>query len=456
MAYSPSVTASITQSTAAATTSNINNAIFVSKHAFYPERVKGYSSLAEVTADGSVPTSSNLYKALQKAFSVTNPSVPIYTGRQLVDSINMTPIVKNSTTYSMVVQTLSGTTYSDVYTISIESGVSATAEEICEAIAVKATAVITGGEATVTDNIGTVDGTITVSGAASQQLIVTKVVGFEQEFISTENGTDCFAGVIAENNEDYYFMTTESRDETFVTEFAAAVDAEATPKLFLVSTDEVGSLTDGSTTDLLLKLKEAQFQRTAGFYTQNSEVSFNELAACVAAGGFQAGAVNWKFLQNTDTKALNGNGVALLSGEMGELLDRNASWVSKESGLTYLHGGKLANGNWIDQQIIADWTKIEMEARIQTLLVNMNAAGTPITGTSTKLDLIKNRITSVLTDGVGYGLFSSYASPTMPTTISFEDQAARILDNITFTAYFAAKINFVLIDGNLTYNEEVA
>ena len=54
------------------------------------------------------------------------------------------------------------------------------------------------------------------------------------------------------------------------------------------------------------------------------------------------------------------------------------------------------------------------------------------------------------------GLFSGYEELVMPTSISFSDQAARILDDVTFTAYFASKINWVIIDGNLTYNEEIS
>lgn len=462
MSYSNSVVASITQSTAAASTSNLNCSMFISDHAFFKERVRGYSSLAEVTADG-IPTDSSLYKAFQKAFSVDNPCVPIYSGRREIDSILMTPTVENSTTYSVTVQAKEIATgdMSETYVTSFDSDVDATAEEICAGIAA-ATALPSAMPSSVATIVDNLDGTVTVTGGAGQQIIVTSVEGFSQEFTSTESAADCYAAITDENNSDYYFITAESRDLTFIKDLSAAVATStgSYPKMYGTSSDALASLAPVEASavagDTLQAIQDEQYSRTFGIWTQNSEDTFNELATCVAAGGFQAGAVNWKFLQKTDTDAFyTAKGRKLSTAEMGYLGDRNASWVSTELGLTFLHGGKLANGNWIDQQIIADWTRVEMESRVLTTLVNANTSGEPITGTATKLDLIAGRIESVLTDGVELGLFSGYLPPVMPTTISFADQAARILDNISFTAYFAIKINFVLIDGNLTYSEEV-
>lgn len=465
MAYSQTVLANITQSTASAGVSNLNNSIFISSHAFFKDRIKGYSSMSEVNSDEDVPKDSNLYKAMTQAFSAGTVAVPIYAGRREVDSIILTPDVKASTTYKFTIQSFDLTTgvYSDSYTVSIASAASTDADTIVADLVTEAgtTLAIPTAVATFTDNN---DGTLTILKGASQQIIVTEVTELSQSFTSTEDAATCYAEITDENNSDYYFVTSESRDETFVKALAQAVETStgSYPKIYLVASSATESLSPVAdtyvTNDILQMLQDNEFSRSGGIWNDQADEIFPELATCVKAGGYTiAGKVNWKFLQKTSPVARNViKGREVNSTEQGYIGDRNASWVATELTLTFLHGGKLANGNFIDLQIITDSTKLKMEARVLTALVNANNGGVPLTMTSGDLSIIKERCESVLNDGVNNKLFSGYEPIVMPTSISFEDQASRILQNVNFTAYFATKVNFAIIDGNLTYNEEVA
>lgn len=463
MAYTKSVTATITNSTSTAGVSNLTNSIFISAHAFFKERVKGYSTMAEVNSDSAIPTDSNLYLAMQQAFSNDTFAVPVYAGRREVDTVTLTPTVASSTAYTVTLQaynTLDGTS-TEEYVISFTSDSDATAVEI---VAGLDAAITTAGVPTteITTDITTSD-ILVLAPAANRQIIVTGVSGCVQTFTSTEDAATCFSETTDENNEDYYFVTSESRDDTFVLELAQAVEATtgSYPKQFRVSCSSADSIVtkpnSAVTGDLLQLIQDPELSRSSGEWHDQSDTIFPELSACVKVGSYDAGTVNWKFIQGTAPEAQHPiKDRSLTTTEQGYILDRNASVVSKELGLTFMHGGKNADGAYTDLLQITDWTRLEMEARSLTAVINANNGGLPITMTSSDLEIIKDACQSVLTEGVDLKLFSGFDEIVMPTSISFADQAARILDNVSFTAYFAAKVNFVIIDGNLTYNEEIS
>ena len=406
MTYTASVTANVTQSTSSAGVSNLNNSIFISEHAFFAERVRGFSSLTEVTSDGSIPTDSNLYKAMQQAFSQSTTAVPVYAGRRQIDSVTLTPTVTDNNTYKVTFQTLNETdgTYSDEYSVEFTSGTATTAALIAEGLdAAITTAGVPETEILVSDTVGA----LLITGAANRQIIVTGVTDLVQTFVSTETGTDCIAETLDENKEDYYFVTTESRDETFVQEVAAAIEGTtgSNPKMYAVCSASVASLVTKpdsyADTDILQMLQQLEYDRSFGFWHEQADSIFPELAACVLAGSYTAGKVNWKFLQGTAPTARHPvKDRVLNTAEQGYISDRNASWVGSELGLSFLHGGQVASGGWIDLQQIVDYTKVTMEANVLTVLVNYNTSGSPLNMTSGKLAIIKDAIESVLSDGV--------------------------------------------------------
>lgn len=459
MPYQQTVLAQVRQSTSSAGISNLNNSIFISDHAFFKDRIKGYSSMSEVNSDSAVPKDSNLYKAMQQAFSAGIVAVPIYAGRRKVDTITLTPDVKDNTGYSFIIQALNEETgvLSEEYTVSFESGTSTSSELISAGLVLSADSL--PDDFIFVDNTGT----LTISGGANIQLILTNAEELSQSFTSTETAAECYSEITEENEEDYYFVTTESRDPTFVQGIAQQVETStgSYPKMFCFASSAIESLSPltsvADANDILQLVQDSGVSRSFGIWDQSADEIFPELSTCVKAGGYTVpGKVNWKFLQKTAPLARHPiKGRLLNTAEQGYIKDRNASWVGRELGLDFLHGGQTASGNYVDLQIITDWTKITMEARVLTALINANNGGVPITMRSGDLAIIKERCESVLSDGVNYKLFSGFVPITMPTSISFEDQAARILKDVVFTAYFASKVNFVIIDGNLTYNEEI-
>ncbi|MCP4320559.1 MAG: hypothetical protein GY787_01610, partial [Alteromonadales bacterium] len=137
--------------------------------------------------------------------------------------------------------------------------------------------------------------------------------------------------------------------------------------------------------------------------------------------------------------------------------DRNASWVGKERGVSFMHGGTNAKGtsHFTDLIQSKDWIDDTIESRVLTALLNANNGGIPLNMTKGDLNIIKERVESVLLEAVDRKILAGFVPIVMPKSISFEDQANRILKDVKYTAYFAAKINFAIINGNLTYLEEI-
>lgn len=463
MPYQQTVTSNVRRATAAAGVANLNSSLFISAHAFFRERLKPYTSMNEVNQDEGVPKDSNLYKAMQQAFSVSTPAIPIWAGRREVDDVTLTPDVADNTTYKVRLQVLNETDgqLSDEWDAEFTSGVSATASEITAGLELAITALsIPATDLTTTDNTGT----LTVTPSANRQLILTNAVNFTQSYTVTEDAATCFSEIMDENKKDFYFVTSESRDSVWVLDLASAVEATngSYPKQYRVSSNSMESLVplpDVATSgDLLGLLKEAEKQRTAGEWHHLSDEIFPELACCVKAGSYFAGTVNWKFLQNTAPLARHPiKGRPLTTAEQGYIRDRNASWVGEELGLNFMHGGTNTTGTseWTDLVQITDWVKLTMEARVLTRLVNANEGGVPLTMTGGDLSVIKDVSENVLAEGVTRKVFAGFEPIVMPTSIPFEDQVARILKDMKYTAYFASKINFVIQDGVLTYKEEV-
>ena len=465
MAYNQSVLANVRRASSSAGVSNLNNSMFISAHAYFAERVKAYNSMNEVNQDPSVPKDSNLYKAMQSAFSVSSPAIPIYSGRREVDDVTLVPTVADNTTYTVNLQVVDETTgiASEEWLATFTSGVSATAAEIVLGLEAAITALTIPASELTTD--GTTDpDVLQVIPSADRQLILTNAPDFTQEYTVTENAATCFSEITDENKEDYYFVTSESRDETWVDDLAKAVEATegSYPKQYRVSSSAIESLqplADPAVAgDLIGKLKEGEYKRSAGEWHDQADEIFPELATCVKGGSYFAGVANWKFLQGTAPVAKHPiKGRTLTSAEWGYILDRNASVVGTELGLNFLMGGTNSTGQaeFTDLVMITDHTKLVMEARVLTALINANNGGLPLTMTSSDMSVIKERCESVLSDGVNRKTFAGFEPIVMPTKISFEDQASRLLQDVKFTAYFASKINNVIIDGVLTYNEEI-
>ncbi|CAH9012698.1 putative tail sheath protein [Vibrio phage 501E54-1] len=459
------------EATASASVADLNRAMLISTHAYWEPRLASFSSMTEVN-DSAIPKDSVTYAALQEAFSgnASSRSLPIYVGRHEIDSIVLTPVVADSEDYTFSISVINTTTGAETVAeteITFSSDTSATGTEITAGLETEmGTASIAASEVVTADTATT----LTLTPATDRAIFVTKrSENLVETFTATETAANCFAAIQAEENEAWYFTCTTVRDDDWIMGLCDAVEATESsdfPKQFRVSSNDASTLvaqTDPSASaDLLGRMEDASLNNCHGEWHDQSDVIFPELAACVYNGGFFTGTQNWTGMNGCSVPPARHPvlGRLLTTGEIGFINDRNAFVRGKYMGLDYYFSGNkgtLAKGQgaWVDNLQISHWVRLTMKQRVFTALVNQGNAGVPLNFTKAKRNIIKERCESVLNEAVTREMLLGHTGVTVPDNISFADQAERTLKDIVFTGYFAGKINHIIVDGILTYSEEL-
>lgn len=456
MPYRPSVQSSILLQTTSVTAANLGSTLFASANNFFSERVRGYSSFDEVRSDPAIPTESNAYAALRLFFSAPSAAVPVYLGRREVSLSTYTPdpdLAGLVRTYTLTVATGSNSVVASYTSDALD-----TAEDIC-------TALKTAIDAGSVDITATVVGTgsaavLTLADSSTDNQVVTGIENLEVSFDTTESAADLLNAIFDEAVEDFYYFTCEDKTQSFILDMAAEIQATASsdyPKQYHVSVAEEDSLValPDPAVDTLGKLLEFGYDRTAGRWHDDAETLFPEVFAPAYLGRFEPlQGRNWKFIIPNGIPAAADlvTGKQLTTAQQGYIADRNASWYGVERGVTFNHGGKMASGNWIDNILLGDRINDLVETNLLSLLLNSPTG-------SVKMDTAgKARVAAVidgiLTRAVNAGGLVGYEPTQVPDTVPFADQADRILQDVTFTGYLNANINFIVVNGVLTYQDE--
>ncbi len=465
MTYKAAVESTISLNTTSVTGANLNNTIFLCTGMFTDTttRIVNFSSMSEVRSDDTIDSNSNMYRAALTAFSQSGCPTPFYIGQRTPDTVTFTATtVSNSAEYGfdLKVYEADDTSSYEEYTLSVDSDTDATATEIATLLYDDLAALVTAGaNFTVVDDTGSV----TLTPASGYEFIISDMTtNLTQSFTTTESASDLLGAVMDVGQEDWYFVTAEDHTEDFVLALADEIESTASedyPKQYRVCTDDANSIVTLSdpAVDLLGKLAEEGYQRTAGEWNHEADDVFPEVAATCYNGQYDAGTTTWKFMTNlavTNTACNPTTGEKLTTAEQGYIRDRSASWVGEERGTAFMHGGTMAGGTayWIDTIQIVDYLNDAIETDLLNLLLNQ--AGGKLAFVSGDKDLICNTVNAVLKDAVDNKLLSGYIPCEAPDDVSFSDQAARILDDLEWTGYLAGAIHFIIVDGTLTYSEE--
>lgn len=464
MPFYNTVTANIREATALAQIASLSRVAIFTPHCFTKEFSTPFS---DITGAAGLPVDSDAYKALQAAFKgAKGRTLPVYLARVAMDDVTLTPTVADNETYSFkatVYDTTDMSTVLDVVEVSFTSGASATDAEITTGILTAAgTAGITPTELLLTDNVSS----ITIEEAANRQLVLSELSeNLVSTFTTTTSATQAFEDLMSENSEDWYRATSTIRDVAWVKDMADVIEATEssdTPKIFRTASSAPESIvaqTDPSNAaDILGVLEDGNYRRTTAEWHDQADEIFPEITHEAYVGSYQEGTKSSAFNQNMSVPAARHPvlGRLLTKAEAGFITDRNATVRFKEFGLIITKTGKdgtsaKGQGQWIQNVVISDWTKLTMIQRGLTLLVNADNAGDPITFAQRQARRMANTLNSVLSDGVSAGLFTGFEPVEIPESFSFASQATRTLEGLKFKAFLAGTVHFVLIDGVLTY-----
>lgn len=169
-------------------------------------------------------------------------------------------------------------------------------------------------------------------------------------------GTSAFAAVseVANQDGEFFFLIAESKDAEDVhgsTSFAAY--AEASDKMYFFSSDEEAALTvytEGTSTDLLAKVREEAYVNTKGFFSHQAD-DMIEAAYLGEFCTYLAGSVSWESVavRGIAVSQDPSTSLALSTTQRGYLEARNAAYTERLGPNTVVVRNALtAGGEYID------------------------------------------------------------------------------------------------------------
>ena len=287
----------------------------------------------------------------------------------------------------------------------------------------------------------------------STSLAVFKIAFRDTGTEAAETPAEAISAIQAEDN-DWYFLTAESHDNTDVLAYANAV--ESLEKLYVTSSAEDTALTDyteGSSTDTLAGLKEGNFDRSHGFFHHEADTAFPECTLVAYNAVYPAGSVSWTNLQLPLSASQDpSSGVPLSTAQKGYLLDRNASFTERLGANTIINrGGKVASGEWMDNIRGRDSLESDINTALQILLASQQGGKLPYNQQG--IGMIESAVDNVLfrySQNPRNFINQNYRL-TFPSIndVPTADREARVYQSGSFKAELQGAINSTVITGSL-------
>lgn len=448
------VNVQIALNTTGISTEGFSTLLCVGPHMYGLTRVSTYTDPNQMIEDG-FSADDALYRMVSDAFAQTPSPAQVKVGRQQVDGFTlMVGQLGATSTYVLTVSnTLAdGTIRKKEYSYTNSSGSeSDILKGILQAITGDSDSVLTdneeqAGEETLTQlhleakNPGT---------AFSVKVTSNLTVSMDA---TTEDIADTMAAVVASDS-DFYGVALASRADEDI--LAMAEWAEANEKLFGTATAADGAKNSEITNDIGSQLQAKNYYRTFWFYHALAATEYPECAIMARCFSINPGGETWanKQLSSITTDSLSETEALAVQGKNGNTFEpfRNISITQN---------GKVAAGEWIDVIRFRDWLAEEIKVNVFNLLINRDK----VPYTDAGIAAIESQIRAALTLGQTRGGIAPTEydengnqnlgftiSVPLSSSISPNQKALRILNDVKFTARLAGAIHVVNITGNLTY-----
>ena len=419
----------------------------VGAHAHSLARVETYTQASDMITAGFSDTDP-LYLAAVDAFSQTPRPKQVKIGRRQASAIAIN--VKTLTSAGVYKVTVShldsdsnvvATPYS--YTNSggdaqaIALGIKALIDADTSAVV---TAVAANGILTLTTTDG---GAFAIETTSNMAQTVSQV---------TETIAETMAAIQKYDN-DWYGWVLASRNSADI--LAAANWTESVRKLFGTAIAEAGAYNPESTTDTGYLLYNGNYYRTFWFYHEDAATDYPEAAVMARCFAILPGGETWanKKLAGVTTDPLTETQYIAITKKNGNTFERFRN-------ISITQNGKVAAGEWIDVIRFRDWLQEEITVNVFNALVNSDK----IPYTDEGIAIIEAQIRQALELGTRRGgiapieydedgneNYGYTISVPLSSSISANQKATRVLQDVSFTARLAGAIHVVEITGSLTY-----
>ncbi|NBI43460.1 DUF3383 family protein [[Haemophilus] felis] len=425
---------------------SFSDMLILAKHSLATGRVMVVTDANQLLELGLLP-SDPLYLATSAAFAQGSHVSQVFIGRVKANhySLDLSEM-KRGGKFKAKVQVLSNGNYQSH---NVDVNFTTSASETANAVKSN----LEGLNAQMT--ISASDSTLNIELNANVDVVFSEIEGGTLTATYTENLTNALAECAKENNR-WYGLGLASRQAAEVLQVADW--AEANGKLFLTASADRNILVPSSNTDLASACKEKNYFRTAVMYSHKAETEYPDMALMSYCFTFYPGAENWNL------KKLSGVSHSPLSeGEFIAAKNKNCTTFENfNDSFSVTQGGKVAGGEWIDIIRFRDW--LLQEIQINTTSAMINAYG-KLPYTDAGIEVIGQAIRQALDLGVARGGIAPVELDesgkevknyviTLPKAASVSDnnKALRILQDVKFVARLAGAINVTEIKGNLAYS----
>ena len=424
-----------------------NTMLIVGAHVNSLARVETYTQASDMISAGFSDTDP-VYLAAVDAFSQTPRPAQVKIGRRQAASVAVTVASLTSAgVYKLTVSHLddNSNVVEKAYSYTNTGG---TAGDILtglkEQIGADSAAVVT---AAVSEN------TLTLTTKGGGAFAVATSANMAQSVASvTETIPQTMAAIQSYDN-DWYGWVLASRNSADI--LAAANWTESVRKLFGTAIAEAGAYNPESTTDTGYLLYNGNYYRTFWFYHKDAASDFPEAAVMARCFAILPGGETWanKKLAGVTTDPLT-------ETQYNAITKKNGNTFERFRNISITQNGKVAAGEWIDVIRFRDWLQEEITVNVFNALVNSDK----IPYTDEGIAIIEAQIRQALELGTRRGGIApieydedgneNYGyTITVPlsSSISANQKATRVLQDVSFTARLAGAIHVVEITGSLTY-----
>ena len=411
--------------------------LILSSHQLFADRVRSYSSLAGMVADGFVTTGPEY--AMARALFAQNPRPrTVKVGKLLnrpIQSFKITPVAANSTDYEFEV---------NGNPIAFTSDASGTAQEINTGLELDITALSISG-LTTTDGAADLDLDMSVGNYLSVEVDPSMTGRLALLEDTADPGLAADLTAIQLFDPDWYAVAAPWHSKAINT--ALAVYAEANTKLALLQTADSLCINNAlsGTDDVGEALIAAGYLKSRMVYHPRNDDFFG----CAEAGRIlptDPGSASWS------DKNLSGvTYYTLTTTQRANATARNLGLYERLGSVGRTRNGKSVGGAWVDNVIARD----SLVTDIQAAVYDVVSEGDKLPYTNEGIAAIQSAIRGVLFDAVKKGVLAASPAPVVSVPdvgdVDPSDKAARVLPDVTFDATLAGAILTVdTITGTLT------
>lgn len=436
MPLSTHVSITITEDSVGADRAGFGVGLLLSYNASsWTERVRTYSSLAEVAVDFPVTTGPE-YLAAQSYFSQSPRPETLKIGRGALPATlryTFTPVVANTRVYKLYLKGDGVTATTASYT----SDASATAAEIVTGLTTAVNAAV-GKNFTAT---GTT--TLVITGDAAGEWFSVEVDDVAAWTTTAPDHADpgvaTDLAAISVEDDTWYLLLTNYNSKAYVG--AAAAYIEAQKKLYAYDSPDVScpTVAIGSADDIGEDLFDLGYDRTFGTWKRNPAGmhSAGWAGSCLP---LDPGSETWAYKELAGVAA-----DSLTSTHRTNLDARNMNYYYTVAGVDITWQGKAHSGEYIDVTRGLDWLESEMQTDVFEVLVG----NTKVPYTDAGVAMIEAAVRGTLKRAATAGVIDSDFTVTVPKVadVSAANKTARNLPDVKWTATLAGAIHKVTITG---------